>query len=81
MHVFDYGALIGFRIAVWYSERILGMISRNGNVYEEGLGKKGEARAEYWRNPSQVLREQYRIAFAGGTVQGTEPTLLQLRGV
>ena len=47
MYVFDYGAPIGFRIAVKHPERILGLVSQNGNVYEEGLGKKWEARAEY----------------------------------
>lgn len=40
MYVFDYGAPIGFRIAVKNPERILGIVSQNGNVYEEGLGPK-----------------------------------------
>lgn len=40
MYVFDYGAPIGFRIAVRHPERILGIISQNGNVYQVGLGKK-----------------------------------------
>lgn len=70
MYVFDYGAPIGFRIAVKHPERILGIVSQNGNVYEEGLGKKWEARAEYWKNPTQELREQYKSAFAKDTVIG-----------
>ena len=78
MYVFDYGGPIGFRIAVKHPERILGIVSQNGNVYEEGLGKKWEARAEYWRNPTAELREQYKSAFAPETVIGqytfgTEP--------
>ena len=32
MYVFDYGAPIGFRIAVKHPERILGIVSQNGNV-------------------------------------------------
>ncbi len=40
MFVFDYGAPIGFRIAVKHPEKILGIVSQNGNVYEEGLGRK-----------------------------------------
>ena len=63
MYVFDYGAPIGFRIAVKHPDRILGIISQNGNIYEEGLGKKWEARAEYWKNPTSELREQYKSAF------------------
>ena len=70
MYVFDYGAPIGFRIAIKHPERILGIVSQNGNVYEEGLGKKWEARAEYWRNPTSELREQYKSAFARETVIG-----------
>lgn len=70
MYVFDYGAPIGFRIAVKHPDRILGIVSQNGNVYEEGLGKKWEARAEYWKNPTTELREQYKSAFAKDTVIG-----------
>lgn len=40
MYVFDYGAPIGFRLANRHPGRILGIISQNGNVYEEGLGSK-----------------------------------------
>ena len=78
MYVFDYGAPIGFRIAMRHPESVLGIISQNGNVYEEGLGKKWEARAEYWKNPTKELREQYKSAFAPETIIGqytfgTEP--------
>ena len=64
MYVFDYGAPIGFRIALRHPEKILGIISQNGNVYEEGLGKKWETRKEYWENPKKELREQYKSAFS-----------------
>lgn len=70
MYVFDYGAPIGFRIATWHPERVLGIVSQNGNVYEEGLGKKWEARAEYWKHPTQELREQYKSAFSYEIVKG-----------
>lgn len=70
MYVFDYGAPIGFRIAVKNPNAILGIISQNGNVYAEGLGKKWVARAEYWKNPTLELREQYKSAFAPETIIG-----------
>lgn len=78
MYVFDYGAPIGFRIALKHPERIAGIISQNGNIYQEGLGKKWEARAEYWKKPTEELREQYKSAFAPETIigqytYGTEP--------
>ena len=70
MYVFDYGAPIGFRIAVKHPEKILGIVSQNGNIYREGLGKKWEVRAEYWAHPTPELREQYKSAFAKDTVIG-----------
>ena len=70
MYVFDYGAPIGFRIAVKHPEKILGIVSQNGNVYKEGLGKKWDARAQYWENPTEELREEYKSAFAKDTVIG-----------
>lgn len=68
MYVFDYGAPIGFRIACKHPEKVLGIISQNGNVYEEGLGEKWAARAEYWQHPTDNLREQYKTAFSKETV-------------
>ena len=70
MYVFDYGAPIGFRIAVKNPQKILGIVSQNGNVYAEGLGVKWTARAEYWKNPTPELREQYKAAFAAETIIG-----------
>ncbi len=70
MYVFDYGAPIGFRLASWHPEKIVGIISQNGNVYEEGLGPKWAQRAEYWQHPTPELRRQYQSAFARETVIG-----------
>lgn len=49
---------------------MLGLVSQNGNVYQEGLGKKWEARAAYWANPTPELRKQYKNAFAPATIIG-----------
>lgn len=70
MYVFDYGAPIGYRLAMWHPERIQAIISQNGNAYEEGLGKKWEARKEYWKNPTSELRAQYASAYALDTIIG-----------
>ena len=32
VYVFDYGAPIGFRLALRHPERILGIVSQNGNI-------------------------------------------------
>ena len=70
MYVFDYGAPIGYRLAMWHPERITAIISQNGNMYEEGLGKKWEARKAYWKNPTPELRKQFSSAFTLETIIG-----------
>ncbi|MBQ9639557.1 MAG: hypothetical protein IJV22_08385 [Bacteroidales bacterium] len=70
MYVFDYEAPIGYRLAMWHPERITAIISQNGNMYEEGLGKKWEARKAYWKNPTNELRQQFSSAFALETIIG-----------
>ena len=70
MYIFDYGAPVGMRLALWHPERIDAIISQNGNCYEEGLGKKWEARKEYWEHPTPELRKQYESAFALETIKG-----------
>jgi pimeloyl-ACP methyl ester carboxylesterase len=37
LYVFDFGAPVGFRIAVRNPDRIAGLVIQNGNAYEAGL--------------------------------------------
>lgn len=46
----DYGAPIGFRIAVAHPERVTAIINQNGNAYEEGLGKGWKGIRDLWAN-------------------------------
>ncbi|MGX6429728.1 alpha/beta fold hydrolase [Levilactobacillus yonginensis] len=70
MYVFDYGAPIGFQIATAHPEWIQGIVSQNGNVYQEGLGKKWATRQDFWDNPTPEKRASYRNAFAPETIKG-----------
>jgi len=55
----DYGAPVGFRIAVKHPERLTGIIAMNGNAYEEGLGAKGWGPIfEYWEGKTPELEEK-----------------------
>src|SRR5690606_6514694 len=55
----DYGAPIGFRIAVRYPERVTALIVQNGNAYEEGLSEKGWGPIfKYWKNKSPELEKE-----------------------
>lgn len=74
MYVFDYGAPIGFRLAIRHPEKILGIVSQNGNIYKEGLGQKWTARKAYWEHPTSELRKSFESAFAPETIIGQYTT-------
>lgn len=57
MQVFDYGAPVGWRLAVAHPSRITAIISQNGNAYEEGLGKGWAPIQKYWKEPSKANRD------------------------
>jgi pimeloyl-ACP methyl ester carboxylesterase len=61
IYVFDYGAPTGFRIAMDHPERITGIISQNGNAYEEGLSEGWNPIRAYWNEPSQENRDALRM--------------------
>lgn len=57
MYVFDYGAPIGFNLAVANPDRITAIVSQNGNAYEVGLGDAPWAPLRaYWKQPSPAIR-------------------------
>jgi len=60
LYVFDYGAPIGFRIAMTRPERVTAIVSQNGNAYEEGLGGAWAPIQRYWRDPSLENRHIIR---------------------
>jgi pimeloyl-ACP methyl ester carboxylesterase len=60
IYVFDYGAPTGFRIAAKHPERITGIISQNGNAYEEGLSEGWNPIRTYWQDASQANRDALR---------------------
>jgi len=51
LYLHDYGAPVGFRIAVAHPERVQALIIQNGNAYKEGLGSNWAKIAEYWADP------------------------------
>jgi pimeloyl-ACP methyl ester carboxylesterase len=60
LYVFDYGAPVGFRIALAHPERITAIISQNGNAYEEGLSQGWNPIQRYWREPTPENRAALR---------------------
>src|SRR6476619_2665794 len=60
IYVFDYGAPVGFRLAVRHPDRLTAIISQNGNAYEEGLSDGWNPIQAYWKDPSPKNRSALR---------------------
>ena len=60
IYVFDYGAPVGFRLALAHPDRITAIISQNGNAYVEGLSGAWAPIQAYWDEPTQANREALR---------------------
>lgn len=52
MYVFDYGAPVGYRLAVAHPEKITAIISQNGNAYLQGLSNGWNPIQNYWETPT-----------------------------
>ena len=63
IYVFDYGAPVGFRLAVASPQRVTAIISQNGNAYEEGLNGGWNAIRRYWDEPREQARDALHQAF------------------
>lgn len=60
IYVFDYGAPVGYRLALANPEKITGIISQNGNAYEEGLSNDWNPIQKYWQDASPANRNALR---------------------
>jgi pimeloyl-ACP methyl ester carboxylesterase len=60
IYVFDYGAPVGFRLALAHPERVTAIISQNGNAYEEGLSEGWNPIQKYWKQPTPENRAALR---------------------
>lgn len=60
IYVFDYGAPVGFRLALTHPERVTAIISQNGNAYEEGLSQGWNPIQRYWKAPTPKNRAALR---------------------
>jgi pimeloyl-ACP methyl ester carboxylesterase len=69
LYVFDYGAPVGFRLAMRHPERITALISQNGNAYEEGLSDGWNPIQAYWKDPSPENRSALRAFLTPETTQ------------
>ena len=63
MYVMDYGAPVGWRLALKHPDRITGLIVQNGNAYEEGLKAFWDPIKKYWNDNAADSRNALRKLF------------------
>jgi pimeloyl-ACP methyl ester carboxylesterase len=71
IYLHDYGAPVGFHIAMQAPERVLGLIVQNANAHRTGQGPQWDATHAYWSQPTP---ENEAAATAHLTFEGTRGT-------
>ena len=67
IYVFDYGAPVGFRLALAHPDRITAIVSQNGNTYREGLSEGFAPLRSYWNEPTEANRNALRALLSPQT--------------
>jgi pimeloyl-ACP methyl ester carboxylesterase len=60
LYVQDYGAPVGYRLALKHPERVSALVVQNGNAYEEGLRGFWDPIKAYWAEGTKQRREALR---------------------
>ena len=63
LYVMDYGAPVGYRLAVKHPERVQALIVQNGNAYEEGLRDFWVPIKAYWKDKTVENGDALRKLF------------------
>ena len=69
MYVMDYGAPVGYRLALKHPERVSALIVQNGNAYSEGLKAFWDPIKVYWADGSPAHREALNFLVAPETTK------------
>src|SRR5438034_2829455 len=69
LYVLDYGAPVGYRLAMRHPDRVTAIVSQNGNAYVEGLSDGWNPIRAYWQEPSPANREALRSFLAPDTTR------------
>jgi pimeloyl-ACP methyl ester carboxylesterase len=69
MYVMDYGAPVGYRLALLHPERVTALIVQNGNAYAEGLEAFWDPIKAYWADGSEAHRRALDFLVAPETTK------------
>lgn len=64
MYVMDYGAPVGWRLALKHPEQVTALIVQNGNAYDEGLKEFWDPIKKYWAEKTAENATPLRKLFA-----------------
>jgi pimeloyl-ACP methyl ester carboxylesterase len=82
MYVMDYGAPIGYRLALRHPEKVSGLVVQNGNAYDEGLLAFWDPIKKYWQDATPANRAALNFLVAPDATKWqysngvSDPTLL-----
>jgi pimeloyl-ACP methyl ester carboxylesterase len=70
VYMFDFGAPVGFRIALHHDTRVRAIITQNANAYTDGFGPGVSALADWWadRDAGQHAVDEF-VSLAGTQLQ------------
>lgn len=69
MYVMDYGAPVGYRLALKHPDRVTGLIIQNGNAYDEGIRDFWNPIRTYWKSGAKSDREALSVLVAPETTK------------
>jgi pimeloyl-ACP methyl ester carboxylesterase len=69
MYVMDYGAPVGYRLALKHPDRVSALVVQNGNAYVEGLGAFWDPIKAYWADDSPSRRDALNFLVAPATTK------------
>jgi pimeloyl-ACP methyl ester carboxylesterase len=61
LYVQDYGAPVGFRLALLHPERVTALVVQNGNAYEDGLSPFWDQLKAHWAANTEETRDALRV--------------------
>ncbi len=61
LYVMDYGAPVGYRLALKNPDRVTAFVVQNGNAYDEGIEKFWDPIKAYWKTHAPKEREGIRF--------------------
>lgn len=64
LYVQDYGAPVGYRLALLHPERVSALVIQNGNAYADGLSPFWDPIRAYWATPSPENRNALRAGLS-----------------